>query len=217
MPEMANPHTAEELAQLSTLIHNLAGWLFGALAIVMLIETLRGVPRTRMRYLWPALGAVIGWGLTIYVFLHMTLTHRVSPFAVPAQVQHQLIGLAVGLGALAELLRRRRLSENRAWRGAFPLTTIVVGVIFLAHEQGTTDALLVHWALAGTLILAGMALLAPILAGEEAKSLRIFAALVLLGAAAQLILFKEEPGAHGGHAAPPASAMPPPPGGHVNH
>jgi hypothetical protein len=200
MTEMAHPHSPEELAELSTLIHNFAGWLFAVLAIVMLIEMLRGVPRGRARYVWPGIGAFIGVGLATYVFLHMSLYHRVSPFAVAAQVQHQLIGLAVGAGSVAELLRRWRRSEHRAWRSAFPLAVVAVGVIFLAHEQGTFDALIVHWALAGTLILAGLALLAPELAGDAAASLRAFAVLVLLGGAAQLVFFEEAPGAHGDHA-----------------
>ena len=196
-PDMANPHSPQELADLSTLIHNLAGWLFAALAIVLLVEQLRGTPRGRGRYAWPALGLVIGFGLALFVFLHQWLYHRISPLAVPTQVQHQLIGLAIGGGALAELLRRRRGSASRLWRSAFPLSVVAVGVIFLAHEQGTLDALITHWALAGTMILAGLALLAPELTRESAASVRVFAVLVLLGGAAQLIVFGEDPGAHG--------------------
>ena len=218
VPEMANPHTPEELAALSTLVHNIAGWMFAVLAIVLLIELLRRTPRGRGRYLWPAIGMTIGFGLTAFVFFHQWLYHRISPFAVPVQVQHQLIGLAVGLGGLAELLRRRRNSESRLWRAAFPLAVVAVGIIFLAHEQGTFDALIVHWALAGTLIIAGLALMAPELAKEPALSMRVFAVLILLGGAAQLILFREEPGAHGSHgAAPPAMAPMTAPADHVAH
>ena len=209
MPEMANPHTPRELAELSTLVHNIAGWMFAALSIVLLIELLRGTPRRRARYAWPAIGVTIGFGLTVFVFFHQWLYHRISPFAVAQQVQHQLIGLAVGAGALAELLRRRTMAESRLWRSAFPLSVVLVGVIFLAHEQGTVEALLVHWALAGTLIVAGLGLLAPELARDPAASLRVFAVLVLLGAAVQLVLYREAPGAHGAHGAVPAQG-----GGH---
>ena len=207
MPEMANPHTPEELAWLSTLVHNLAGWLLILLSAAMLVETMRGVPKGRLRYAWPGLGMVIGLGLTVYVFLHMRLHHEVSPFAVPAQVQHQLIGLCLGLGATAEFLRRRWRSEHRLWKAAWPLGIIGVGVAFLVHEQGTFRALAVHWALAGTLLLGGLALLAVVLSGEEAKTMRILAVLVLAGAAAQLVMFREEPGAHGGHGMPPMPGM----------
>jgi hypothetical protein len=45
MEGMAHPSSPPELAALSTLIHNVLGWLLLALAVVLLIESLRGFPR----------------------------------------------------------------------------------------------------------------------------------------------------------------------------
>ena len=204
METMANPHTAEELAQLSTLVHKIAGVLLLVIAGGIIVETMRGMATGRWRYAWPALGVFVGLGLTAWVVLHMIFTHRVSPFAVPAQVQHQVIGLFAGVGSLVELVRRKKGRDGRAWRAAFPIGLIGVGVAFVVHEQGTTEALLVHWALAGTVIFAGMALLAAALSGEAAKAVTLLGALLLAGAAAQLVAYRESPGAHGEHGAPPA-------------
>ncbi len=79
------------------------------------------------------------------------------------------------------------------------LALVAIGVIFVAHEQGTERALLVHWALAATLILAGLAQAAGQIAGE--RGLRMFAAMVLAAAAVQLVVYVEQPGAHGAHEA----------------
>jgi hypothetical protein len=201
METMANPHTPEELAALSTFVHNLAGWFVLALAAGMLVEAVRGAAAGRWRYAWPAVGSVVGFGLTAFIFLHQALYHRISPLADPVQNQHQLIGLLFGLGAAVELWRRRRGEEGRLLASAWPLALVGVGVVFLVHEQGTLEALLVHWALAGTLVVAGLALLAAALSGEAARALRIFAVLLLAAAAVQLVVFREHPGAHGEHGA----------------
>jgi hypothetical protein len=198
---MENPHTPTELAELSTLVHNIAGWLFLLLALAYLVETVRGVPNGRARYVWPGIGAVIGFGLTAFVFVHQTTYHAVSPFADPLQLQHQVIGLLAGSGALMEVIARRTKSDGKVWRSGWPLSLVGVGVAFLVHEQGTAEALLVHWALAATLILAGLGLFAVVLAGEQNRSLVLFSTFLLIGAALQLVVFEEKPGAHGAHGA----------------
>lgn len=199
---MKNAHSAEDLAAVSTLVHNLIGWVFLALAIAFLIEVARGLSVGRSRFVWPGLGAAIGIGLAVWVFAHQVLTHGMGPFADPLQNQHQLIGWLAGLGSLVELLRRGGKLSGLWAAGAWPTALVGIGVAFLIHEQGTTEALLVHWALAATLILAGMAQLAPLIVGEESRALRAFGGLLLLGASAQLIVYAESPGAHGGHEKP---------------
>lgn len=193
---MANPHSPEELAALSTLIHNLLGWLLLALAVVVGLEQRRGVPTGRSRFVWPALGMLIGFGLTIYVVAHQVFTHQLSPFADPIQLQHELIGLVAGLGATLELVRRTGRLRALLWEAAWPISLVGIGVIFLAHEQGTTQALLVHWFLAASLIFAGLAPLATVLAGEPTRALRLLGALLLACASLQLIVYREHPGAH---------------------
>jgi len=204
MQDVANPHSPEELAQLSTFIHNLAGWIFLVLAGLLIAEAIRGVPRSRWRLAWPGIGMVIGFGLTIWVFFHQWLYHQVSPFADPAQNQHQVIGLFTGVGAGLEFVRRLRNAERKLWRSAWPLAIVGVGAAFLIHEQGTVDALIVHWALAATFIVSGLGLLSVVLSGDESSSLRLFSILVLSTAALQLVFFAEKPGAHGSH--PPAAS-----------
>lgn len=202
---MANPHSPQELAAISTFIHNLIGWLLAALAIVTLVEQRRGVAAGRLRYVWPALGGLIGFGLLLYIVLHQTLTHRISPFEDPVQLQHEIIGLLAGLGATLELLRRTGRLAAPAWESAWGLALAGIGVAFVVHEQGTTEALVLHWFLAAALIFSGMAQISAVLSGEPAKAVRILGSLLLLVAALQLIAYKEKPGAHGhaGHGAAP--------------
>lgn len=205
MAEMAHPHSPEELAMLSTVAHNVIGWLLLLVAGAMLWETLKGAARSRWRLLWPAVGMVIGLGLTAFVFLHFIFYHRVSPFADPAQNQHQVLGILAGSGATVEFVRRLRDSSHRGWQSVWPLSLVAVGVTFLIHEQGTAEALLIHWALAATFIVAGLSVFAVILSGDGARSLTVFGVLLLSAAAVQLIFFTEKPGAHGDHGKPPGS------------
>lgn len=198
---MKNEHTPEELAALSTLVHNVLGWLMLALAITLVVEIARGVPTGRWRFAWPALGAFVGLGLSVFVFVHQRWYHDVSPLADPVQNQHQAIGLLAGAGALVELWSRRAGGVPGRIAAAWPLSLVGIGVVFLLHEQGTAEALLVHWALAGTLILSGFALAAPALVGEASRSLRMLGALLLTAAAMQLVVYEESPGAHGAHEA----------------
>jgi hypothetical protein len=221
---LANPHSAAELAGLSTLVHNLAGGLIAAVTIAMLVETLRGESPRWTRFIWPGIGLLVGLGLFVFVLLHQTLTHEIGPFEDPMQAQHAVIGLLIGIGALTEFWRRRRSDgpPSGLLATGWPLALVGVGIAFLVHEQGTAEALLVHWALAGTVILAGLALLSATLLPESGRALRLFGVLVLMGGAAQLLFYREAPGAHGEHggdaAAPaattPAPEIPPPHGGH---
>lgn len=196
---MKNAHSPEELAALSTTVHNVIGWVLLALAIALVVEIARGVTAGKLRFLWPGLGAAVGIGLAGFVFFHQWLFHGVGPFSDPVQNQHQAIGWLAGLGSLVEVFRRAgRIASPRA-AVAWPFAIVGIGLVFLAHEQGTAEALLVHWALAATLILAGLAQAAPALVGDESRPLRAFGAMLLAGAALQLVVYAEEPGAHGAH------------------
>lgn len=206
---MKNAHSPEELAALSTLVHNVIGWVFLALAVGFLVEVVRGTSSGRARFAWPGLGAFIGIGLAVFVFFHQTQFHDVGPFDDPVQNQHQAIGWLAGIGSVIELLRRAGKVSGRWAASAWPMALVGIGVAFLVHEQGTTEALLVHWALAGTLIFAGLTQLAPVLVLEESRALRALGGLLLVGAAAQLIVYAESPGAHGGHG-PSMDGMPMP-------
>jgi hypothetical protein len=135
----------------------------------------------------------------IYIFTHQVWTHRLPPFADPLQNQHQLIGLIVGLGATIELTRRWLQAGSEGWKLAWPLTVIVVGIAFLVHEQGTVEALVTHWALAGSLVLSGLTELAALVGREQGTALFLLATFIFAGAAFQLIFYRERPGAHGAH------------------
>jgi hypothetical protein len=188
-------HSAEDLARLSTLVHNLLGIVLLALAAVLVAELLRGVPEGRARFAWPAIGAVLGFGLATWVFFHQIFSHGLGPFDDPAQNQHQAIGLLAGLGSAGEIARRAGGPD--ALKVGFPLGLVGVGVAFVAHEQHALEALIVHWALAATLITSGLATLSAVISGEEARAMRLFGAFALIAAAAQLVVYEEEPGAHG--------------------
>jgi hypothetical protein len=191
---MTDPHSPEELARLSTLVHNAIGAALFALAVILIAELLRGSPASRARFAWPGLGMLIGFGLAIWVFFHQIFDHGLGPFDDPVQNQHQAIGWMAGLGSAAELFRRAGGPE---WlKVGFPLGIVGVGIAFLAHEQHAIEALVVHWALAGTLVLSGLATLSALVSGEEARAMRLFGAATLLAAAVQLVVYREDPGAH---------------------
>lgn len=196
------PHSPEELARLSTLVHNVLGWLLVILSVVLVVEIRRGVPQGGARFVWPALGATIGFGLAIWVFFHQIVSHGLGPYDDPLQNQHQAIGWLAGIGSALELARRVGASERLAF--GFPLAIVGVGVAFLVHEQHDLKALVVHWALAGTLVASGCAWTAALLSGEDSRAMRLFAAFLLLASAGQLAAYREAPGAHG----PAPSAAP---------
>ncbi len=196
---MESSHSAAELARLSSLVHNIVGWLLLALAVVQLRETLTTLAERPVRLIWPGLGAFIGVGLALWVFFHQILTHGVGPFDDPVQNQHQAIGWLVGLGAGVELLRRK--GRLRGWlaSAAWGSGLVGVGVLFLVHEQHEVEALLVHWALAATLILAGLCDLSVALTGGSTRAIRVLGILILGAASVQLIVYEERTGAHGDH------------------
>lgn len=193
---MANPHSPDELAAISTFIHNLIGWVLLLLALANVVEQRRGLSAGRSRFVWPVLGTIIGFGLLGYIVLHQVLTHRISPFADPVQLQHELIGLVAGIGATVEVLRRSGRMRGAIWEAGWPLALVAIGVIFVAHEQGSVEGLVLHWFLAGALILSGLAQIAAVLSGEPTRAMRLFGVLLLLCAALQLVAYKEKPGAH---------------------
>ena len=201
-------HSAAELARLSSLVHNIIGWLLLALAAMQLREALTALAERPARIPWPAVGALIGVGLAVWVFFHQIFTHGVGPFDDPVQNQHQAIGWVIGLGALGELLRRKGWLRGWLASGAWGTALVLVGVLFLVHEQHAIEALLVHWALAATLILSGLCEISVGLTGGSTRALRVLGVLILGAAAAQLVVYEEEPGAHGDHDAAPAPASP---------
>lgn len=203
---MEPSHSAAELAFLSSLVHNVMGWLVLALALMQLREALAALAERPARLPWPGAGALIGVGLAIWVFFHQILTHGVGPFDDPVQNQHQAIGWIVGLGATVELLRRKGWFRGWIASSAWGASLVLVGVMFLIHEQHAVEALLVHWALAATLILAGLCEIASALTGGSTREIRVLGILILGGAAVQLVVYEEDPGAHGELPAPEADA-----------
>lgn len=194
---MEPSHSSTELARLSSLVHNVLGWLLLALALLQLREALTPLGGRLARLLWPGAGALIGFGLAVWVFSHQILTHGVGPFDDPLQNQHQAIGGIVAFGATGEMLRR----EDRIGGWFAPIvwgtSLVLVGVVFLLHEQHAIEALLIHWALAATLILAGLCDVAAALTGGTTRAIRVLGILILGGAAVQLVVYQERPDAHG--------------------
>lgn len=203
---MTSSHSPEELARLSTFVHNLLGWAYLPLNLALLVENLRGVSPGWRRYLWPGLSALFGVGLAVWIIFFQIYDHHVPPFSDPVQNQHQALGWVAGLGALVEMVRR---SGRLRWAEAvWPISLVGIGLIFLVHEQHTLSAQLAHRAIAGTLALAGFAYLAPALAREEGRIMRVLGTLLLFAAAVQLIVYVEDPSAHGAPSAPEQGASP---------
>lgn len=86
-----------------------------------------------------------------------------------------------------------------AW--AWPVTTIIVGILFLVHTQhGTSEAVAgataVHRALGTVLILAGVLRAVSSIKQTSRTAWELAAGAALLAAAVLLIVYREPPGAY---------------------
>lgn len=191
-------HTPDERRRLSNLGHIIEGLLLGAVGVLALLGNIGIVSWASTA--WPILILVAGIVLLILIYPRHPLMDWHAIWQDGQQRQHTLIAIIIAVAGAAELLR----SSGSAWVYVWPAATILIGVLFLVHEQhGTsaaaTKAVWLHRLLGLTVIVAGLLRLGEIISG--ASLFAILWPLALLAAAMQLILYREPQGAyeHGGH------------------
>lgn len=207
-------HTADEMREISNLVHRIEGTLLGAAAIVALAHA-GGLGRSgRWRYLSPAI--LLGAGLVLLVIL-LFPTHGLNTavdqwrfiFATPQQVQHVYLSTLWIAGGTAELLARRTALPRSTWGLGMPLSIVVSGLLFFLHPQHGTGkavehALSVHREIGAALITAGGLRLVQAFFGDgdrRVSRLGYAWAFALLVGAVLLTTYHEPAGAYEGPAA----------------
>ncbi|MCI0396626.1 MAG: hypothetical protein L0332_00620 [Chloroflexi bacterium] len=204
---MDNAAVARRRAAYSNFAHIVVGLLLGAVALLAALEAF-GLVRGGWRYLWP--GLLVGAGLFVPLFILWAARRYRRPLAQlladHQQQQHFLLSGLLFAGGLAEFLSLAGVLPFLLAL-VMPLALILIGLLFIVHEQhGTAGAVaravLAHRLLGGTLVLAGLArAVAVVLRGTD----NLVWVVLLMAAAAQLLAYREPEGAymadpeHSGH------------------
>lgn len=199
-------HTPDEMQRISNLAHVVEGLVIGVAAVVMMAESRARLRGTGAPFAWPLLLFVAGVFLLGYLViphhgLELARAQWRWVFGDPQQRQHMALAALIAAGAGGELLARARPAAGSLWRWAWPISTAVTGILFLAHTQhGTDDAVaratLIHRALGAVLIgAAGLRALAN-RKPDRRPALELSAGAALLAAALLLVLYREPAGAY---------------------
>jgi hypothetical protein len=186
-------HTPAEMRRISNLGHWIEGGFMASAGILALRDAFLG------RRTWPA--AAAAGGTLLAGGLLAAGGHHGGPRRFletdRQQRQHVIIGVALTAGAIAELAADGRWRAGL--RSVWPSVLIGVGTSFITHQQhGTPRALertlRFHRTLGATLIGAGAARAAELV--TRWKPLRFAWPSLLLGAAVQLLTYREPEGAY---------------------
>jgi len=210
-------HTPVEMRQISDLAHVMEGVVLGLAAAVVIAQA-RGVSG-RARFAWPGLILLAGAALLGYLFVphHGVARARLQWGFVlgdPEQRQHVIIAALVTVAGIVELLNRAGRLSARGWRLAWPAALVVIGLMFVLHEQhGTAESVrqaVRHHQYIGIAMLATAALgTLDVLRERPTRWVTASWGFTLLVAAILLGAYREPPGAFqdasphsGGHLAP---------------
>lgn len=209
-------HTAEEMQRISNLAHVVEGAVIGVAALMMILEAKDLLRGTGAPYAWPVLLFAAGIFLLAYLLLphHGTELARTQwrwVFGDPQQRQHLLLSGLIAVGAGSELAARAGGAASPAWRFVWPLTTAIIGLVFLVHTQHGTDAAVarataIHRALGSVLIIAAALRASSVWTTTRRRPLELSSGVALLVAAILLIIYREPPGAYSGDGEPHGAA-----------
>ena len=199
-------HTGEEMQRISNLAHVVEGAVIGAAAVVMMLESRNRLRGSGAPYAWPLLLFVAGVFLLGYMLIphhgiELARTQWRWVFADPQQRQHLLLAALIAMGAGGELVARAQATAAPAWRHAWPLTTAIIGIMFLVHTQHGTDAAVarataIHRALGSVLIAAALLRDVSVWRLGRRAAFELSAGVALLVAAALLVVYREPAGAY---------------------
>ena len=206
---MQNPlHTPEEMRQISDLAHIAEGIVLGLAAFIAVLQAQGVFVQGRQRLSWPVLIVTAGVFLLAYLTIpHHGLAHARTQwrfvFGDPQQRQHVVISLLVLVGGSCQLLALAGKVEGRVWQLAWPATLVIVGLLFVIHQQhGTSDAIaramFLHRVLGTTLAIAGAIAGANVLRSVPSRTLATVWPIGLLLASIMLLVYREPEGAYHG-------------------
>ena len=206
---LQNPlHTAEEMRQISNLAHVAEGAVLGTAALIALVQTRRPATEDGWRFAWPVLVVAAGAFLLGYLVvphhgLDLARTQWRFVFGDPQQRQHLVISVLVLIGGASEAFALAGQHRGRIWRLAWPAALLIVGGMFVVHQQhGTTDAVaratLLHRVLGSALIVAGLVAATNVLRPIHSRPLAMIWPLALLAASIMLLIYREPEGAYHG-------------------
>ncbi len=202
---MVSLHNAEELRQLSTYAHWVIGYIFLAVFIFALLESLGVLKSEKSRYIWPAFASLAGIFLVPYLLLHHGLDKVGATLQVfrndAQQMQHLIMGILILIASGIELLHRANKLPAKAFGLAFPIALVIIGLMFLFHPQhGSHEAMMqsmrYHTWLGSVIILTGLLRGTEVLAGVKQPWLRYAWLVPLLITSMMLITYSEPEGAY---------------------
>jgi len=201
-------HSAEELRQISNLAHGIEGIVLGLAALIAIVQATGRLNTGRARYLWPALILLAGAGLLFYLVVpHHGLARARAQwefvFGDPQQRQHLVIAALIILAGLAEVLARSGRLEAHVGSLVWPAVLLIVGVLFVIHQQHGTSAavmraMLVHRWLGSLLVAAGALAGIDAMRSRRGGAMTAGWAVMLLLASLLLIVYREPEGAYHG-------------------
>ena len=201
-------HSPEEMRQISNLAHAIEGTVLALAALIAMAQGTGRMTDGRFRYLWPGLITLAGASLLLYLLMpHHGLSRARMQwqfvFGDPQQRQHLIIASLILIAGTLELLARAGRLASSGWSLAWPAALIVVGVLFVVHEQhGTSEAVArattIHRYLGAVLVLAGILSGLDVTRSRQVRWLAYAWGLMLLAAAVLLLAYREPPGAYHG-------------------
>ncbi len=202
LPIILQLHTLDELIYLSNLGHWVEGALFAMVVIIAFVQ-ITGIYRANwLKYAWPSLMLMAGLFLPIFSFSHhfneMGLAWKAT-ITDAQQRQHFYLAILATVAGAAELYS---LKTDKLWpKAAFPIVLLIIGVLFLTHEQhGTSEAVVravtIHRYLGASFILAGVFRAVEVLGKGRLKLAAYAWMLFLLIASGLLISYREPEGAY---------------------
>ena len=202
LPIILQLHTPDELIYLSNLAHWIEGAFFAVVVIIAFVQT-TGIYRANwLKFAWPSLILLAGLFLPIFSYSHhwneMGLAWKATIMDAQ-QRQHFYIAIIAIIAGAMELYS---LKAYKLWpKMAFPAAFLIIGLLFITHEQhGTSEAVMraaaIHQYIGISLILASVFRAAEIWTKGRLKLAAYLWMLFLLIASGLLISYREPEGAY---------------------
>lgn len=185
-------HAPDEKRRLSDLGHMVEGLVLGAVGLVALLAAL-GIG-SAASIVWPSLMVFAGALLLLLIYPLHPVSDWPAIWHDSQQRQHTVMALALAAAGAGELIRSTLAFLGYVW----PAAAVIIGVLFLSHEQHGTSAAAAqavrrHRLLGISVIIAGLLRAADVTTG--ARVLAILWPIALLLAALRLLVYREPPGA----------------------
>lgn len=172
-------------------LHGVVGAVLVLAALFGLTETLGRVSTDRSRLAAPFAAGLGGLAVLVYVGVHHVGHGRAE--AETIDVAHWIIGAAMAASGVVVGLGRRQPPWRQLNELAGPFASVVVGAVFLIHGGSAGVELMLHVAIAATLVVSAVAHISVVLTAEGGRALRVYSALMLAIGGMLLIFYDAHP------------------------